>query len=62
MPLLNKLKAHFDKIILALVLIVLIWKNFTPNTWLIGWDNLMPELDIWLNLKRSFLAQHTYAL
>jgi len=56
MPLLNKLKAHFDKIILALVLIVLIWKNFTPNTWLIGWDNLMPELDIWLNLKRSFLA------
>ncbi len=56
MPLLNKLKAHLDKIVLALVLIVLICQNFTPNTWLIGWDNLMPELDIWLNLKRSLLA------
>lgn len=56
MALIAKLKAHFDKIILALVLIVLICQNFTPHTWLIGWDNLLPELNIWLNLKRSFLA------
>ena len=34
-----------------------IWvTNFTPGTWLAGWDNLMPELNIWLNLKRSLLA------
>ncbi|MFA7675835.1 MAG: hypothetical protein WCY28_00275 [Candidatus Shapirobacteria bacterium] len=56
MALIDKLKAHFDKIILALVLLVLICQNFTPHTWLIGWDNLLPELNIWLNLKRSFLA------
>ena len=56
MFLITKLKTNFDKIILALVLIVLICQNFTPNTWLIGWDNLLPELNIWLNLKRSFLA------
>ncbi len=56
MPLLNKLKAHLDKIILASILILLICQNFTPQTWLIGWDNLIPELNIWLNLKRSFLA------
>lgn len=56
MALINKLKAHLDKIILALVILILIWKNFTPNTWLIGWDNLLPELNIWLNLKRSFFA------
>jgi hypothetical protein len=34
-----------------------IWvSNFTPGTWLVGWDNLMPELNIWLNLKRSLFA------
>ncbi|MEI8068083.1 MAG: hypothetical protein WCG91_04035 [Candidatus Shapirobacteria bacterium] len=56
MPLITKVKAHLDKIILALVLSLLICQNFTPNTWLIGWDNLMPELNIWLNLKRSIFA------
>ncbi len=34
-----------------------IWiSNFTPGTWLAGWDNLMPELNIWLNLKRSIFT------
>jgi len=56
MAIITKLKPHLDKIILGLVLIVLFYKNFTPGTWLLGWDNLAPELNIWLNLKRSFLA------
>jgi len=34
-----------------------VWaSNFTPGTWLAGWDNLMPELNIWMNLKRSLFA------
>ncbi|MDD3002624.1 MAG: hypothetical protein PHS06_02005 [Candidatus Shapirobacteria bacterium] len=56
MAFIAKLKPHWDKIFLSLVLFFLFYKNFTPNTWLIGWDNLVPELNIWLNLKRSFLA------
>ena len=56
MALIERLKVHFDKIILGSILLLLIWKNFNPNTWLTGWDNLLPELNIWLNLKRSFLA------
>ena len=56
MDFIAKLKLHWDKIFLGLVLVILFYKNFTPNTWLIGWDNLVPELNIWLNLKRSFLA------
>lgn len=47
---------YLDYFILATVLIFLFAVNFTPGTWLAGWDNLLPELDIWLNLKRSLTA------
>ncbi|HPT66221.1 MAG TPA: hypothetical protein PK257_02835 [Candidatus Woesebacteria bacterium] len=56
MVLISKFKSHFDKIILASVLLILFCQNFSPHTWLVGWDNLLPELNIWLNLKRSLLA------
>jgi len=36
--------------------IFLFLKNYIPNTYLIGWDNLMPEFNIWLNLKRSLFS------
>lgn len=49
-------KRHFFLLALLLVLSFICLINFTPGTYLIGWDNLMPELNIWLNLKRSFLA------
>ena len=26
--------------------------NYTPGTWLTGWDTLHPEFDFWLNFKR----------
>ncbi len=48
----NKIALFF----LCLVLTLLCFQNYTPGTFLTGWDNLMPELNIWLNLKRSFLA------
>ena len=54
------LKSHFWDIffIAALVAISLFiaFKNYTPGTWLVGWDNLMPELNFKLNIARSFSA------
>ena len=47
---------HLWEIILSLTTLLLCLRNFTPQTFLVGWDNLMPELDIWINLKRSFLS------
>jgi hypothetical protein len=31
-------------------------RNFTPGTWLAGWDDLMPELNFKLNITRSLSA------
>ncbi|HEX8923168.1 MAG TPA: hypothetical protein VF828_00355, partial [Patescibacteria group bacterium] len=52
----QSLKHRWSTLILALVLVVLFAANFTPGTYLAGWDNLMPEFNIGMNLKRSFLA------
>lgn len=49
---LNKLCLGF----LSLVLLVLFITNFSSHTYLAGWDNLMPELNIWINIKRSLLS------
>lgn len=43
-------------VFLCFVLTLLCFQNYTPRTFLTGWDNLMPELNIWLNLKRSVFA------
>jgi hypothetical protein len=51
-----KLKNNFDIFGLILVLAFIFFTNFKFNTWLIGWDNLMPELNLGMNIKRSFLA------
>lgn len=50
------IKTHADKLILALVLLTIFAVNYSPGTWLIGWDNIMPEFNIWMNLKRSLFA------
>lgn len=50
------LKKHWDKVLLFSLVLFLCFRNYTPGTWLIGWDNIMPEFDIWLNLKRSLFA------
>lgn len=47
---------HADSLILALILSFLFFRNYTPATYLIGWDNLLPELNIFANIKRSLLA------
>lgn len=30
--------------------------NYQPGTYLLGWDNLVPELNIWMNIKRSLFS------
>lgn len=50
------IKNNLATIFICLVLIALFATNYTAGTYLIGWDNLMPELNIWMNLKRSIFA------
>ncbi|PIZ62518.1 hypothetical protein COY16_04110 [Candidatus Roizmanbacteria bacterium CG_4_10_14_0_2_um_filter_39_13] len=42
--------------LLTLIVGLLCFANFTPNTWLTGWDNLHPEFDFALNFKRAFYS------
>ena len=35
---------------------ILLFANYVPGTFLIGWDNLMPEFNLWLNIKRNIFA------
>jgi len=41
---------------LVLIEIILFFTNYRPHTFLIGWDNVMPEFNIWLNLQRSIFG------
>ncbi|MBU4210863.1 hypothetical protein KKC08_02895 [Patescibacteria group bacterium] len=49
-------KKHWPIFFLSATLVVLFYKNYTPNTWLLGWDNLQIELNPLLNIKRSLLS------
>ena len=52
----SKLKQHLDLVVLATVLLFIFVSNYRLGTYLIGWDNLMPELNIFMNIKRSLTA------
>lgn len=58
--LLNRLGLNgFDLILILLILgiaIFVAFRNFTPGTWLLGWDSLVPELNFKLNAARSLSA------
>src|SRR3989344_1063982 len=41
---------------LFFIQIFLFLSNYKPGTFLVGWDNLFPEFNFTLNLKRSFFA------
>ena len=41
---------------LLLITSLLCFLNYEPNTWLTGWDNLHPEFNFLLNLKRSLFS------
>lgn len=50
------IKKYWSQLFLSLILLIIFAKNYIPATFLLGWDNLTPELNIWMNLKRSLLA------
>lgn len=49
-------KTHFLAFILAVLAIGVSAANYTPGTWLLGWDNLVPEFDFPLNIERSVFS------
>ncbi len=56
----NKKESVYTKLMFPLLILV-IWvliviTNFTPNTWLTGWDNQHFEFDLSLNLERLLSA------
>ncbi len=51
----NLIKAIPVITLLGIVTLLFI-TNYRPGTILSGWDNLHPEFDFWLNIKRSFFA------
>lgn len=52
----NYIEHHIFEIILIVVIFLLCATNYTPGTFLTGWDNLHPEFDIWTNIKRSIFS------
>ena len=58
--LLSRLKHNLlDLFFLLLILIItsfLVFKNYTPHTFLTGWDNVHPEFNFKLNIERSLNA------
>lgn len=60
----NRIYQHLSKHVsrywayyfLFFVQISLFFINYRPGTFLVGWDNLFPELNFGLNLKRAFFA------
>jgi len=45
-------KNLFFPFLLLFLILILAIQNYTPGTWLTGWDTLHPEFNFWLNLKR----------
>jgi hypothetical protein len=48
------IKNNFYPLILALIIGVLCYANYTPGTFLSGWDTLQPELNLPLAFSRTF--------
>src|SRR5579859_3910349 len=42
--------------ILVVMCLVIVWANYTPNTWLTGWDTLHPEFNFGLHFWRSLFG------
>jgi hypothetical protein len=50
------LKRHFPLFILIGLILGVIIVNFSPHTFLLGWDNLPVELNLGLNMQRSIFS------
>lgn len=49
-------KNHPFPILLVAITLVISAANYTPGTWLTGWDTLHPEFDFVLNIKRTLFG------
>ncbi len=54
--LITKIKQNIPLLILFLITLFIVVTNYTPGTWLTGWDNLHPEFDFKMNIYRSLNA------
>lgn len=52
----NRLKNTLPILLLFLISIILAWKNYIPGTILSGWDNLHPEFNFSLSIKRELFG------
>jgi len=52
----NFLKKYKFQILLLLITALLFWVNYSPGTYLSGWDNLQTELNPSLAVKRAFFS------
>jgi hypothetical protein len=52
----NFLNKYKYQILLFLIVLFLFWVNYSPGTYLSGWDNLQTELNPGLAVKRAFFS------
>jgi len=52
----EKLRDFLPPLLILFLVFLLFATNYTPSTWLSGWDNLHPEFNFPLNIKRSLFA------
>ncbi len=50
------IKKYWPQVVLYLLVLIISLTNYSSDTWLSGWDNLHPEFNFWLNIKRSIFA------
>ncbi len=50
------IKRYWPILLFIFIVFSLFITNYNPGTWLTGWDNLHPEFNFWLNIKRSIFA------
>ncbi|HOI05451.1 MAG TPA: hypothetical protein PLJ02_03235, partial [Candidatus Woesebacteria bacterium] len=53
MKFISLLKKFWPQIFLFFLVTLLFYFNYSPNTYLTGWDNLQVELDLSINLERA---------
>lgn len=47
---------YWPVMVIFFIEVILFINNYEPETFLIGWDNIMPEFNLLLNLKRSLFG------
>ena len=55
----SKFKKFFFPILIILITVFICFLNYTPHTFLTGWDTLHPELNFSLNFKRLLTLWHS---